>query len=750
MRTRWFAPRGLRFWLPVILVCLPVIHTFVCSSTVAASEDLTLERIFGSPSLFSTLPRQVRWRGDGKAISYILSDPGEDTHAFTLVQREVPSGKRRVLCESDSITVPPDLIGDGTVHVSFNDYKWDHRGRTVVFHVGDDLFTLDARSGQMQRRTHSDGKEKDPTFSPDDRRIAFSRNHDLFVLDLESNEETRLTATGCDSILNGILDWVYMEELFTRGDVKAFWWSPDSRRLAFLEIRESPVPLFPLVDWIPVHAEYELQHYPKAGDPSPIVRVGMVDVGGGEVVWADTDTGDDSYIARVNWLGDSRGVAIEKINRAQDDLALLFADARSGTLEDVVRESDSTWVNVNYLKHYYEKKRQFLWGSERDGHSHLYLYNLDGSLIRQVTKGAWEVTRLGGVDEGKGKIYFTANEGDIRERHLYEINEKGEKLRRITSDEGTHNVTLSPDNKYYLDRYSSHLRPTRVAVYDIKGREQFVVGDQLGDELRRIDFATPEFFTIDANGETFYCMMTKPPDFDPAQKHPVIVYVYGGPGSQVVRRVWSRHLLWHSMMAEKGYVVFSLDNRGTGGRGRAWENMAMKRLGHYELIDQVAGVEYLKTQPYVDAENIGIWGWSYGGYVTLMALFKAGDVFKAGTAVAPVTDWRLYDSIYTERYMKRPIDNEEGYYDSAPVNFVDDFEGHLLLMHGDADDNVHMQNSIWAVRSLIDAGKDFELMVYPQRLHGISGTADRVHLYRKMTVFFDRYLKEASPPQMHP
>ena len=742
--TRWF-----RSWLPGILACAALTHTFVWGSSAGASEGLTVERIFGTPSLLSSIPTQIQWRGDSKAISYILAGTDGDEQAQTLVQRDVPSGKRRVLCESDTIAVPGDL-GDGEVSASFSGYRWDHRGKTVVFHIGDDLFTLDAGSGRVERRTSTAGMEQDPAFSPDDRRIAFSRDNDIFVLDLKSNEETRLTVTGCDSILNGTLDWVYMEELFTRGDVKAFWWSPDGEHIAFLEIRESPVPLFPLVDWIPVHAEYQLQHYPKAGDPNPIVRVGMVDADGGEVVWADTDTGDDSYITRVYWLGDSRGVAIEKLNRAQDDLALMFADARTGKLEDALRETDSTWVEVTYLKHYYEKKRQFLWGSERDGRSHLYLFNPDGSLIRQVTSGDWDVTELEGVNEGKGKIYFTANEGDFHERHLYEIDEKGEKLRRITGDEGTHSATLSPNNKYYIDRFNSHRRPTRVAVYDIKGKEQFVVGDQLGDELRRVDFATPEFFTIDAEGRTFHCMMTKPPEFDPAKKYPVIVYTYGGPGSQTVRKVWSRNMLWHGMMAEKGYIVFSLDNRGTFGRGKAWGHSLIKRLGTYELDDQVAGVEWLKTQTYVDPDNIGIWGWSYGGYVTLLALFKAGDVFKAGTSVAPVSDWRLYDTIYTERFMKRPVDNEQGYFEGSPANFVDGLEGNLLLMHGDADDNVHVQNSIRLVRDLIDAGKDFDLMLYPRRYHGISGAADRMHLYQKMTDFFDRHLKTAPPPQTHP
>lgn len=715
-----------------------------------ASEPLTVEQIFGRPSLYETLPSQIRWVGDGSGVSF-LTDLGEgDDEHRAFVIRAVPSGKERVVCLADTLAVPGDLAESEDDEFRIGSYRWDERGKNILFAFRGDLFTLAAKSAELTRLTDTDADEQDANFSPDGKKVAYTRENDLYVLDLDSREEIRLTTTGCDSLLNGVLDWVYMEELFTRGNVKGYWWSPDSKRIAFLQFDESPVPEFPLVDWIPVHATYELQRYPKAGDPVPIVRVGVVSAEGGEVVWTDTDTSDDSYIARVYWLGDSRSVALEKLNRNQDELQVLFADARTGTTELALEETSDTWINVSYLRHYYEDKRQFVWGSERDGHSHLYLYNLDGSLVRRLTSGDWEVTSLDAVDEAKGRVYFTANEKSVLERHLYVVDERGGKIERITEREGTHTVTMSPDNKYYIDRYHNHERPSHVAVYSVKGDKAFDVGDMYGEKLRALERPVQEFFTIEHDGREYQCMMFKPLDFDPTRKYPVIVYTYGGPGAQVVRKGWSRNHLWHAMLAERGFIVFSLDNRGAYGYGKAWEDPLLRNMGETELADQVAGVEYLKTLPYVDGDNIGIWGWSYGGYMTLMALFKAGDVFKAGTAVAPVADWHLYDSIYTERYMKRPQDNEEGYETSSPLNFVDDYYGNLLLMHGDADDNVHFQNTVKAARKLISAGKDFDMMMYPQRYHGISGTQDRIFLYNKMLQFFERNLKEDHSEPMHP
>jgi dipeptidyl-peptidase-4 len=671
-----------------------MVYTFVwlgptrpAARTVAA-ENLTVERIFGKPSLLSPLPSGIRWVGHSKGVSYIETrGEGEDAQSVFVI-RQVPS-----------------------------------------------------KSGRIQRRTQTGGVERNPVFSPDGKKVAFTRDHDLFVLRLEGDEEIRLTTTGNDTVLNGILDWVYMEELFTRGNTRSFYWSPDGSRLAFLNMQESPVPCFPIVDWLETHPEPEMQRYPKAGDPNPIVRVGMVRADGGDIVWADTDTSDDSYIARLYWLGDSRGIAIEKLNRSQDNLTLMFADAVSGDISSVFDESDPAWVNVNYLKHYYETKRKFIWGSERSGHQHLYQYNMDGTLAHELTWGDWEVTSLDGVNEKKGRVYFTANKSNMLERQLFEVSDRGGEVKQLTEGEGMHRVTMSPDHKYFIDRYSSERRPTVVSVFSVKGEKLFEIADRTTAELAEMERPLPEFIKIEsAAGIEYHCSIIKPADFDPAKKYPVIIYVYGGPNAQVVSRRWSGSGLWHSMMAERGYIVFSLDNRGAYGRGKKWEDHIIKNLGHYELEDQLAGVEYLRTLPYVDSERIGIWGWSYGGFMTLTALFKAPEVFKAGVAVAPVTDWRLYDSIYTERYMKLPLDNEDGYTTASPINFVDGFQGELLLMHGDADDNVHVQNSIQLVKELIDAGKDFDFMVYPQKEHGISGPKSRVFLFNKMTKFFDENL----------
>ncbi len=724
---------------------IAIVLCIIAGSAAFAGNELSVESIFGKGGLLRPLPTSVEWLGNSRGVTYIRRTEGEKPRS-EFVLREVPSGRERIVLLPDTVVVPSDLKSD---HPTFaiGSHQWDRAGERAVFAFGGDVFLV-GLEGRITRVTQTTGAEKDPAFSPTGKRIAFTRDNDLYALDLTNDRypETRLTTSGSDSVLNGILDWVYMEELFTRGDVRAHWWSPDGERLAFLEIREAPVPIFPIVDEVPIHPTTTLQRYPKAGDPNPVVRVGMVAAGGGAVTWADVDTRDDSYIARVYWTGDGRAVAIEKLNRAQDKLTLLFADATTGRTVVVLEETSPTWVNVTYARHYYTRKRQFLMGSERDGHHHLYLYNMDGSAIRAVTHGDWEVIELDAVDEKKGRVYFTANERSVLEQHLYRVDDSGKNFTRITSEEGSHDVTMSPDCKYYIDRFSSHLRPQRISVHGNDGKKLFEVADQSTPELAAMRIPTPEFFTIEDQGNVFHCRLWKPLDFDATQKHPAIVYVYGGPHSQVVRKAWSRHDLWHAYMASRGYLVFSIDNRGSSGRGKAWEEPLLKQLGTIELQDQLVGVDYLRSQPYVDPNRIGVWGWSYGGTMTLNAMFNAPDVFKAGVSVAPVSDWRLYDSIYTERYMKLPRDNEAGYTQAAPTTHVAKLDDPLLVMHGDADDNVHVQNSIALVRKLIDAGKDFDFMVYPQKEHGITGTADRTHLYRKMTAFFDRNLRGNETP----
>jgi dipeptidyl-peptidase-4 len=704
-----------------------------------AADNLTLERIFGPKPILTPLPTPV-WVGDSRGVSYVravAAENGASRSAFVI--RDVPSGKEHVLAYLEDIPVPDDLRAAGEEKFEIDSPAWNPAGTRATFVFGGDVFTIDRR-GKVERLTDTDGEEKNPTFSRDGHWMAYTRDHDLYSRDLERGVELRHTTTGSDTVYNGVLNWVYMEELFTRGDVRAFWWSPSGNRLAFLEIRDGMVPEYAIVDQVAVPATWKMQRYPKPGDPNPEVRVGIVDAASQAVTWTDVETGPDAYIVRVNWLGDGRALAIEKMNRNQDHLNLFFADAATGKSDVVFEESSPTWVNDTYAKYFYEKRRQFLWGSERDGHMHLYLYNLDGSPIRQLTQGNWEVVDLAGTDEKKKRVYFTANEGNVLEQHLYRVDEDGKNLKRITSEEGTHEVAMSPDRKYYVEKFSSHARPARASVCDADGKRLFDLADQATGEFASLRLPMPEFGTIDHDGMKFnYCML-RALDFDPTRKHPVVVFTYGGPHAQVVRKAWSRQDLYLRYLAEKGYVVFSLDNRGSFGRGKAWEEPVFKRMGKIELEDQIAGVDYLKTLSFVDGDRIGVWGWSYGGYMTLEAMFNRGDVFKAGVSVAPVTDWRLYDSIYTERYLKLPKDNAEGYDASAPLANVEGLKGPLLLMHGDADDNVHMQNSVALVRKLINAGKDFDYMVYPQKEHGISGSADRLFLYRKMTDFFDRHL----------
>ncbi|HEU4930328.1 MAG TPA: S9 family peptidase [Candidatus Krumholzibacteria bacterium] len=720
---------------------LVLLAAFIAATSAAyGAEELSVEAIFGKSPLLNSLPTNVEWLGNSRGVTFVRRTAGTPPKS-EWVLKEVPSGRERVLLAADTVAVPADLK---TANPSFSmgSPHWNAAGDRAVLVFGGDIFSA-GLDGKIVRLTDTDGDEKDPVFAPNGRHLAFTRDNDLYTLDLTSDRypETRLTTTGADTVLNGILDWVYMEELFTRGNVRAHWWSPDGERLAFLEFRESPVPTYPIVDQIPTHPTATSQRYPKAGDPNPIVRVGIAAAKGGTVTWTDVDTGDDSYIARIYWTGDGKSVAIETLNRAQDRWTLKFADAATGRSRTVMEETAPTWVNITDACHYYGRKQQVLLASERDGHHHLYLFDMDGKPIRQVTRGNWEVADLEFVDEKKGRIYFTANEGNVLERHFYRVDENGKDLKRITRDDGTHDALVSPDGKYFVDTYSSHKRATRLAVHTIDGEHLFDIADQWTPELAAMRIPTPEFFTIDEGGNTFHCRLWKPLDFKATQKYPVIVYVYGGPHSQVVRKVWTRHDLWHAYMASQGYLVFSMDNRGSAGRGKAWEEPVLKRLGTVELEDQLAGLDYLKTLPYVDGDRVGIWGWSYGGTMTLNAMFKLPDVFKAGVSVAPVSDWRLYDTIYTERYMKRPQENEGGYKEAAALSHAPGLKNHLLLMHGDADDNVHVQNSIALVRALIDAGKDFDFMVYPQKEHGIAGSADRTHLYRKMTEFFDRHLK---------
>ncbi len=460
-----------------------------------------------------------------------------------------------------------------------------------------------------------------------------------------------------------------------------------------------------------------------------------------DTVWMDTGKGKGIYLPRVYWVPNGKQVAFIRLDRLQQNLDVLIGNIRNGSTAVILRESDPYWINIEDHVHFFQDSQRFLWGSGRDGYRHLYLYDLKGALINRVTGGQWIVESLDKVDEDSETIYFTSTKEAVTERHVYRVSTDGSGLNRLTDSPGTHSAGFARSGEYFIDSHTDVLVPEQVILRNADGEILRYITEDMQPYLEKYSLKEPEFFTFQGSaGLTYHASLLKPPHFDPEEKYPVLIYVYGGPHAQVVKRSFGRKReLWHQMMANKGFIVFRMDNRGSHGRGHAWEQVVYGRLGKTELTDQLEGVSYLKSLPYVDSNRIGIWGWSYGGYMTLYALTHS-DVFKAGASVAPVTDWRDYDTIYTERYMGLPQENAEGYRESSPVHRANQLSGNLLLVHGTGDDNVHFQNSVQMVDALIDAGIQFDFMIYPQQQHSISPTTDRIHLFRLLTRYFERHL----------
>ncbi len=453
------------------------------------------------------------------------------------------------------------------------------------------------------------------------------------------------------------------------------------------------------------------------------------------------DTGADTnvYIARVNWLPDSKHVAIQRINREQNILDLLLADAGSGKSSTLLAEKDQYWVNVSDDLYFFKKSDHFLWSSERSGYRHLYLYDKSGKQLAQVTKGDWEVTGVDSVDEAKGLVYFNSTEKSPLERHLYRVALDGSGFTRVTKEGGNHTIQFSPNSAFFTDIYSNSMTPPRQDLFHADGIRAAVINENnQSAELAGYHLSPVEYFTVQSqDGVALNCSMIKPPNFDPAKKYPVLVYTYGGPHAQVVVNAWQGGtFLWHQMMAQKGYIIFSLDNRGSAGRGHVFEAVIHHHLGTQELADQRDGAVWLQHQAYVDPTRIGIWGWSYGGHMTLHAMFEASDVFKVGFAGGPVTDWHFYDTIYTERYMGLLPQQEAGYEASSPIKYAEKLKGKLMIAHGTGDDNVHFSNTLSLIDETIKAGKYVEVLPFPGRGHGVSDPPARRVLMKRVTQFF--------------
>ena len=706
-----------------------------------AGKTLTVERIYSQPSLSGRLTRGLAWTPDGKALSY-FETKGTGKEAKTeLWVMDARSGERRLLVGAAKLEsiLPADTSrptqATGLGRRAPSQYQWAPDAAGILFRGTTALGWLDLKL--QTGRTLVSGKATiaDPKISPDGRFVSFVRDHNLWLVSLMDGRERAITQGGTEEIRKGELDWVYPEEL----EIKtAYWWAPDSSAIAYLEMDERKVSQYPLVDFSSPTGDAEMERYPTAGGANPVVRVLVASLSGGEPRAMDTGVETDVYIPRVNWLTDSKHLAIQRLNRTQTTLDLLITDTSTGKTRPSLSENDSNWINVSDDLYFFKDGKRFLWSSERSGYRHLYLFDLEGKQLAQLTKGEWEVSAVDAVDEAKGLVYFTATQKSPLERQLYRVALDGSGFTRITKDAGTHAAVLSPTAAAFYDTYSNAATPQRQDLCRADGSRIATINENKITELADYHLSPMEFLAVKSrDGARLNASIIKPPDFNPQKKYPVLVYTYGGPHSQVVRNAWGgASFLWHELMAQKGYIIFLVDNRGSAGRGHAFESPLHFRLGAQELSDQRDGVQYLKSLPYVDANRIGIWGWSYGGHMALHAMFEAGDDFKAGFAGGPVTDWRYYDSIYTERYLGLPQKNEKGYQDSSPVNYASQLKGKLLIAHGTGDDNVHYANTLAVINGLIEAGKYVEVLAFPGRGHGVSDPPARRVLMQRVTQFF--------------
>lgn len=588
-------------------------------------------------------------------------------------------------------------------------------------------------------------KVQEPTFSPDGTKIAYAKENNLYVYDLAAKSSTAITADGKkNAIINGITDWVYEEEF---AFVRAFDWSTDSKKVAYIRFDESEVPEFSMsIFQKSLYPTIETFKYPKAGEKNSKVSLHIFDLAANAVKNINLDNYTDFYIPRIEWTNDANILSAKVLNRHQDNLDLLFVDATTGTAKVVLNEKDKAYIdfvdtdNLTFLQ-----DNSFIWTSEKDGFNHIYLYDKTGKLKNQVTKGNWEVTSYYGFDQKTKTIFYQSTENGSINRDVYRIGLDGKNKTRLTKNTGTNAATFSPNFQFFINTFSSTLQPATYTLNKSKaGKEiQVIENNQaLASKLKPYNLPSKEFFVLKtAKGNELNAWIMKPKDFDASKKYPVFMIQYSGPGSQQVANGWgSSNDYWFMMLTQQGYIVACVDGRGTGYKGADFKKVTQLQLGKYEVEDQIDAAKVIGDYPYVDKTRIGIWGWSFGGFMASNCIFQGADVFKMAIAVAPVTNWRFYDSIYTERYMQTPQENASGYDQNSPINHVSKLKGKFLLIHGSADDNVHVQNTMQMMEALIQADKQFDSQIYPDKDHGIYGGKTRIQLFNKMTNFIKENL----------
>lgn len=708
-------------------LCIALV--FCASVSVSAQElkPIEFDHIFDE-SFSPTTINNVRWMNDGRF--YSASD-GQIITRFNIT-----NGESEVIFDGSNVNNLQvqgyEFSADENLILIETDVEQLWRRSTKA-----NYFIYNRSENSIQKLTQSEEKQQYAQLNSEGNRAAFVQNNNLFWVDLTTGEQIQITEDGeFNSIINGAADWVYEEEF---GFAKAWFWSPRGDKIAFYRFDESNVKQFTMETWGELYPEEVRFKYPKAGEENAVVSIHVFDIETGEITMMDIGDETDQYIPRINWTKNNNLLAIRRMNRLQNKEELLFADVSNGETEVILTEESETWLDVHDDLMFLNNGKQFITTSSRTGYNHVYLYKMDGEEIRQITKGEYDVTEIIGFDERRHNLYYMSTEVSPLERHYYRVRVDGRRKRTMTEDNGWYSINMSRDFKYYIQSYSDYNKPPVITLHEGGGKQVRILEDnaKVIENLNEFAFQTKEFMVMDVNGQPLNAYMITPPDFDENQKYPVLMYVYGGPGSQTVTRAfeYGQRPMWHQYLANQGYIIVSVDNRGTGARGTEFKNQTYLQLGVLETEDQIAAARQVADLAFVDDERIGIWGWSYGGFMSTNALAQGNDVFSSAIAVAPVTHWKYYDTIYTERFMRTPQTNPEGYEAGSPINYVDQITGDYLLIHGTGDDNVHYQNAVILVEELIKHDVQFETMYYPNRNHGIYGGNTRRHLWKLMSNF---------------
>ncbi len=711
-----------------------VIAVIACFKTLYAAgyEEISLEDIFGKYSFYQRSVYGIRSMNDGEH--------------FTMLEGNMTIGKYSYK-SGQFIDFVFDIrdIDDREIH-SFSDYAFNQEETKILLTTNKQSiyrhsFSADYYIYDIAEKTISAlsdlGSQQLADFSPDGKKVAFVRENNLFYVDLESGEEIQITYDGSrNEIINGTPDWVYEEEFsFSKG----FHWSPSSDRVAFYRFDERRVKEFNMTIYGDLYPEWYSFKYPKAGEENSIVDIKVYHIDNKKTVNMDIGPVEDQYIPRIKWTFNNDVLSILRLNRLQNHIEVLLADAQTGNSSVVYQEEDEKYiseVNDHFIT-FTNDGRHFIVMSEKSGYMHLYLHDINGNELHPITSGDFDIAEFIGYDHHSETVYYRSHEPSAIQTDVYNIKLSGKGKRRISENRGTNEAQFSSGYKYFINEYSNANTPKRITLHNNNGRLIRVLEDNSGvqQQMKKHGFSKKVFITVPVNGVELNAWMIKPPDFSPDQEYPLFMFVYGGPESQdVVDEYVSRHA-WYQMLAQKGYVIVCVDNRGTDGRGEAFKKATYMQLGKLETEDQVASATYFGALPYIDEERIGIFGWSYGGFMSLLCMTRGDGVFKMGISVAPVTNWRFYDTIYTERFMRTPQENPEGYDDNSPINHADKLTGKLMIVHGMGDDNVHMQNTIEMVEELVQSDKQFDMQLYPNKNHGIYGGNTTMHLFKRMTDF---------------